>query len=305
MKNGRILELETEDLNKIFNDVSLKDSPSLFLAARQAIFEEVSHENSPVTLWVHHSFGPRGILSIGNNEMPSRVNFEECTRLGIPVLVRNSGGWHIYNDSSSYVFINLFLNRDQETLRKLGIKDMLDTTGAFKLNSYLTIDVLKEIAHIDAYLHPTDPSSILVDENLIAINSARLARGAYLEGGIRYSNQDLETAGRVLAMVVDEKRDMFKRNTSVLNYNPRASKEELKQTVVRTYTRNRGLESYSWEKGSLTNDEIRLIVKYSKGYKSLTDMSAEERKKIGGHEGKICIVHWITEKYGDYTPGQY
>ena len=305
MAEGRILDLETEDLNRLLDDEKLRDNPAVFLAARQAIFEEVSAENSPATLWVHHSFGPKGILSIGKSEMPTRVNFEECRRLGVPVYARNSGGWHIYNDSSSYLFINLFFRTDDDALRNLGMKSARDTTGAFRLNSYLTMDVLKEAGNINAYLHPKDPSSILIDENLIAINSALLSRAAYLEGGIRYSTEDLTTAARVINMTDGERQDLFGRNTSVLNYNPGISKEELKQKTISTYTTKRGLGSYRWTRGSLTDAEKELITRYAKDYRSLADLDETELGRIGNHEGKICIVHWITEKYGTYTPGQY
>ena len=104
-KNARFLNLETKDLKPIFESYGdIGSDPSIFFALRHALFDEVAAGKSPPTLWIHNSFGANGILSIGKNESPTRVDFGNCRELGVPVYVRKSGGWHIYNDSN-FVFV--------------------------------------------------------------------------------------------------------------------------------------------------------------------------------------------------------
>ncbi len=305
-KAARLLDIESEDLQRIFSDYrEMSTSPSLFLALREALFYEVGSGISPPTLWVHNSFGPNGILTIGNSERPTRVNFDECRRRGIPVYVRTSGGWHIYNDNN-FLFINVFIPAiDAEVLgMKLTKDNVRDQTQAFRVNSELTIQAL---SNIGVYARPieNDPSTIVVNGNLIAMNSARIAHGCiYMEGGIRYSDGDLPVSAAVLTVTEDEKSDMLQRNTAIIRHNGKISIDSIKSHLIETYKTHGGFQKYQWVARGLSAGEVQQAAGLAANYKSLTEMQQSNIEKVGLHDGKICILHWIP-KYGSYTPGSY
>jgi len=120
-----------------------------------------------------------------------------------------------------------------------------------------------------------------------------------------YSMDDLEIASRVIRMTDGEREHLFSRNTALMEYVDGLRREDLKKTVGEIYTTTGGLGTYDWSMGDLTDDEIDRIIRYTKNYRALTDMSESEIASIGSHAGKICIVHWITEEYGDYVPGDH
>lgn len=305
---ARLLDLELNQMSQeeLLRTFGTDDTAKLVIAVTKALKTSIGEQHTPLTLWIHESYGRNGIVTIGMNEHPDRVNFEGARQCNVPVFVRESGGWTIYNSGGSYVFVNVFANptyRGFERFGKIG--------DAFKFNSDILIKALGALSPpVYAEILEGDPSSINVDVDkdgdgrCIAMNAAHTPKGlVYLEGAVRYSRKSLDTASKVLILNDDEREDLFRYNAAVEEFSP--DKERLREALIKSYVQSSPFNSYQWKPTSLTGTEIELTRGFLPGITSLTELSTVQLKTIGKHPAKICDVHWLMRKYGTYTPGTY
>lgn len=305
---ARLLDFELKEISdkELERKFGTNDRAKLVLATTKALKDSL-RGSAPLTLWVHESYGENGIVTIGMNEHPDRVNFEGAAKCNVPVFVRESGGWTIFNDGS-YVFTNVYANHSSKGFERYAVKPV-DT---FVLNSNIMLASLRSMRPpVNASLLPKDPSTIIVyhdnakypDGQCIGMCSSDTRNNVlYLEGAIRFSRDCLDTASKVLVLNQGERRDLFEYNTAVKEFSP--DRASLLSSLVRGYQTSEPFNSYEWREDGLTDYEIEKIAGYVKQIVSLTELSLDERSKIGRHPAKLCDVHWIMRRYGQYTPGE-